>query len=517
MVCASPRTGSYLLCEGLRNTGIAGNPTEYLSPSFEQYWTPRWKVDGYPAYLQAVLDNGRTPNGAFGMKVHPVQFSYFCHKLNGGPAPGEATRKEMVDRAFPGLKYIWLRRNDKLKQGISYAKALQSRIWWDADKAPAPYDAPRPEALKFDRVLLERCITQMHLEEMRWADYFDANGIEPLVVTYEALVDDVPAAVRQVLGYIDLKLADDFLFPESQFRKQADSTSDDWRRQLKAVSISHPAIEFARRQEQADVPTQPAAPTQTPAPRREIVLDDVLASRRWWKVARPFAHLRADNVFRPDVYQAMVEQYRGWMAKGYFTRDIPGYDVSAMTVTKENAGAFDVFVSRPWHDAMARVLGVDATGELNVTLHHHGVGSLSGTPHNDLNPAFFAEDDRDGEGLVVSAPKRCNYRKGTAPDGVTVTERVRAISLIFYLAGPEQAQIVGGETGLYHAASDPVTAPAVAVGPRNNSLVAFECTPYSYHSFISNTRHERECLVMWWHRPKAEVVRRWGEHTIVGW
>ncbi len=88
--------------------------------------------------------------------------------------------------------------------------------------------------------------------------------------------------------------------------------------------------------------------------------------------------------------------------------------------------------------------------------------------------------------------------------------------MIFYLANPVRG-VVGGETGLYRAASDPIDRPADVVPPVNNSLVAFECTPTSFHGFMSNRNAVRNCLVMWLHREKTEAIRRWGESSIVYW
>jgi len=150
-----------------------------------------------------------------------------------------------------------------------------------------------------------------------------------------------------------------------------------------------------------------------------------------------------------------------------------------------------------------------------VTLHHHDVGSLSGAPHNDLNPGWFV-DERSPSGVTVADPSVCSYTTGRTKDRRPVVERIRSVALIYYLANPE-VYTGGGETGLYERGTDPVQRPALAVPPVNNSLVAFECTPYSFHSFITNPNVERNCLVMWLHRPKEAVVRRWGSHSIVGW
>ena len=144
-------------------------------------------------------------------------------------------------------------------------------------------------------------------------------------------------------------------------------------------------------------------------------------------------------------------------------------------------------------------------------------GGKSGSPHSDLNPVYFA-DVEPIDGIVrlddrLVASKSGEVRVATTP----VIRKVRAISLLYYTANPEWAPGDGGETGLYERASDPVGRPAVAVPPRNNTLVAFECTPNSYHSFISNRSKERNSVTMWLHRSDEVSVARWGERTLERW
>jgi hypothetical protein len=198
-----------------------------------------------------------------------------------------------------------------------------------------------------------------------------------------------------------------------------------------------------------------------------------------------------------------------------FTRGIPGYDVTAMPLTRENAGPFEIFMSRPWHDLLARMFEVDATGEVNVSLHRHAVGSASGSPHNDLNPGWFVPGDPDGD-IVVHSPRCCDYRTGASKTGDPTVERMRAVAVIYHLANPK-VRTIGGETGLYRSAGDSVDRPLVMAPPVNNSLIAFECTPFSYHAFLTNRTNVRNCLVMWLHRPKQYVLDHYGEARIVGW
>jgi hypothetical protein len=215
------------------------------------------------------------------------------------------------------------------------------------------------------------------------------------------------------------------------------------------------------------------------------------------------------------VYRTLVEAFHDYEARGMFSRGIPGYDVTAMPLTRDNAGPFEVFMSRPWRDLLARLFNVDATNEVNVSLHHHAIGSQSGSPHNDLNPGWFVPGDSDSE-VVVHSPRVCDYRNGESKTGEPTVERMRAVALIYHLANP-LVRTVGGDTGLYQRRTDPVEQPLVVAPPVNNTLIAFECTPFSYHAFLTNRTNERNCLVMWLHRPKEYVVEHFGEASIVGW
>ena len=255
------------------------------------------------------------------------------------------------------------------------------------------------------------------------------------------------------------------------------------------------------------------SPVTDIAPAAGIRLADVLAHRRWWVIDTPLRHLRVDDVFTDDVYGRIVDTFRTRMASGDFTRSLAGYDASAAAVTPANAGGFEVFLTREWHELIAALLDVPVTGDIIATLHHHAAGSLAGSVHNDLNPGWFPR--RNDSGINVHDPRLCNYRTGISSAGVAAVERTRAISLLYYL--DTSPDISGGGTGFYRSAGQSVDQPDVVVPPRNNSLVAFECTPFSFHTFISNIDRERNCLVMWWHRDRGDAIARWGNGSIVKW
>jgi hypothetical protein len=244
-------------------------------------------------------------------------------------------------------------------------------------------------------------------------------------------------------------------------------------------------------------------------------LSDSLLSRRWLRRSHPFVHIVAYDVFVPGVYEALSARFREVVGTLGGHSYLDGHDIFGTTVTPESAGGLHPLSSRAWHDLLASLAGVRATGHLALGMHHHKVGSADGFPHNDLNVGWFAGDP-EPTAVELSRPDAVEYTTGIARRaGVVPRETVRAVAAIFYLANGPWQPGDGGSTGLYRRATDPVRRPAVVVPPIDNSLLVFECTPTSWHGFISNRRRPRNSIIMWLHRPKAEVIARWGAEAIV--
>lgn len=247
-----------------------------------------------------------------------------------------------------------------------------------------------------------------------------------------------------------------------------------------------------------------------------VELRAVLANRRWVRRTRPFPHVVATDVFTPGTYATLESGFRELLATpDAFRRDMTGYDAYGFNFRPPVAAPFDLFFRRAWHDAVARAVGVSATGAMSGGLHHHEPGGPDGAIHNDLNPAWFAAEPDPG-GTVVADRELCDYGTGTPRQtGVEPRSLVRAVAVVYYLANPPWSPGDGGETGLYET-RDAVGRPAVRVPPRNNSLVAFECTPWSFHGFLGN-RAERNSVIQWLHRPMSYVDATWSARHVVGW
>ncbi len=252
-----------------------------------------------------------------------------------------------------------------------------------------------------------------------------------------------------------------------------------------------------------------------------VSLDHLLANRRWIRREVPFPHLVATNVFTQPFYNLLAQEfYRE------FEREAPeglqdpalrmnGYDAYGLHFPPGIEGPLSIFLSRPWHDLLGSLFRVNATGFINAGLHHHAIGSNSGLVHNDLSIGWFVDYEALG-GIRVPRHDLCRYTDGTplVPD-VSRIEMVRSVTMMFYLANPVWEPGHGGETGLYRCSNDDVHSPAATVPPINNSILMFECTPVSYHSFLRNNQSTRNSVIMWLHQPKSEAVAKWGDDKIV--
>jgi hypothetical protein len=242
-------------------------------------------------------------------------------------------------------------------------------------------------------------------------------------------------------------------------------------------------------------------------------LDSMLLNRRWIVRPRPFRYIVARDVFTPPVYARLEESYRGVLERTTGSAYLKKHDIHGGGLVPENAEDFAPLLSRQWHDMIARIFEINATGHVIAGIHHHRIGSANGSPHNDTNPVWFNGDPQPPE-LEFARHDYVDYTTGKVQrDDATPRQVMRGVALMYYLANPQWSPGDGGETGLYRSRRDDPERPVARIPPLNNSLFAFECTPRSWHGFISNRRLERNTVIMWLHRSYEEATELFGEEN----
>jgi LPS sulfotransferase NodH len=86
--------------------------------------------------------------------------------------------------------YLLIERRDRLGQAISRVIAAQNLRWTTAQTARVP-----DSALVFDRAWINREVAEITLAHAAFSQLFSVNGIEPVRITYEALLADAKTAL----------------------------------------------------------------------------------------------------------------------------------------------------------------------------------------------------------------------------------------------------------------------------------------------------------------------------------
>jgi trehalose 2-sulfotransferase len=232
LICCSPRSGSTLLCEGLEDTGLAGVPKEIFDRNYHAVWIERLKKFPGRTFVDKAIAGATTDNGVFGAKVFWYQFQFMVQLMRECGAPPGTSTHRLVGSLLPNLHYVWLKRDDKVAQAVSYAIAMQTNRWRQTEAPDVPAVPPR-----FDATQIGRLLDELRRYEAAWQNYFDAAGIVPLTVTYEELTNSYRPTIRRILKFLRVENAG-LPLAAPRLRKQANDLSIEWMSRYYALTAS---------------------------------------------------------------------------------------------------------------------------------------------------------------------------------------------------------------------------------------------------------------------------------------
>jgi len=189
------RSGSTLLCDYLAANGL-GQPREYfqydasgvLAPGLlEALGVGPGDIAGY---VRALLAH-RSPNGVFGCKMSWHQKNALLDEARRHDA---AVRS--VEDLFPDVRWLYIRRRDKIGQAISIWRAIRSGRWHSTDPVV------RDERPPYDYFPIFGFYQSILAEDALWQDYFQRQALAPLLVEYEDLQDAPHASMAAVVRHL---------------------------------------------------------------------------------------------------------------------------------------------------------------------------------------------------------------------------------------------------------------------------------------------------------------------------
>src|SRR3954469_11441753 len=244
LVLASQRSGSTLLVESLRSTGVAGEPGEFFQylPTTSQSPQPRQWFEGvedesilrlldpldegkpdlappeiWRDYIRTV---GRTPNGVWGGKLMWNQTPLLMQRADGladRSGTGLLSAIRDVVGSDPVLVHVY--RPDVISQAVSFWRAVQTRVWRGR---PDPIRDGRAE---YHAGAIAHVVTMLRAQEESWRAWFVEEDVNYIDVSYPVLWRNLTEVVGDVLEALGL---DRRLAPEPVLERQADHRSDEW-------------------------------------------------------------------------------------------------------------------------------------------------------------------------------------------------------------------------------------------------------------------------------------------------
>lgn len=249
IICCSPRSGSHVLADGLSGTGLAGYPKERFSQFAERTSAspeqsrgriiaasaeaPPYDKELDAAYIKEVLRIGTTDNGVFGVSIHWFQLPDAIMRVKAYLNTTEDAPEKVLPAAFPNLAYIWLRRNDKVAQAVSWYKAIESGQFLKV-QGGATRETPN-ETLQFDFDKIRTYLSALTSYDNSWKHFFSSNGIQPLTISYEDLSLDYTKSIKAALDFIG-GVDGPVVIRPTVFEKLADAQSAEWVQRYRRMS-----------------------------------------------------------------------------------------------------------------------------------------------------------------------------------------------------------------------------------------------------------------------------------------
>jgi LPS sulfotransferase NodH len=209
VICTSPRSGSSLLCEGLKNTGRAGAPAEYFDDrrEFSEYWRRQFGIPNTVHYFDGVVVHSSTANGFFGAKLHWTNCRALRRALHASVGSKLAdvrgrSLNELLQAKFASIQYVWLRRRNKVAQGISHYLAICTDLWQISRNEWNQRAPDNRQSVDFDLSMIEDCVGWASGYDAEWQGFFDRHKLRPLILYYEEFAQIYDRTIRDVLDFL---------------------------------------------------------------------------------------------------------------------------------------------------------------------------------------------------------------------------------------------------------------------------------------------------------------------------
>lgn len=178
------RSGSNEICNLLAKNGL-GNPGEFFQKSLPG--SPGLILDSFSRIV-----NRYQSGGVFGSKMSHEHRAALDEQL--GRAIPQFVR---IDDLLPNHRWVWLVRQDKILQAISWCRAESSNSW-----AESLSDKTKRKEYQYDFIHIISRVMMIYTAELAWEIYFRQMQIQPLKIVYEEFFRDPDRQLKNFIAYL---------------------------------------------------------------------------------------------------------------------------------------------------------------------------------------------------------------------------------------------------------------------------------------------------------------------------
>lgn len=229
IVCSTGRSGSTLLCSTLSSLNCFGKAKEYFEPKLLAQNAVYSSANELYRYLPKVYELGTTSNGIFSAKLHWDHMKSLTQIARTDPELKSKSNLEILTLLFPNPYFIFIRRNNLVKQAISMEIGHQTGVYAIPKDFPGqlPYS---DQKLFFKPLNIYRYKQGLQARNANWLLFFMDNNLSFFEVVYENLVQELAPTIHKILAFSEVALTVETVEITQATRKQGNQTNENWYR-----------------------------------------------------------------------------------------------------------------------------------------------------------------------------------------------------------------------------------------------------------------------------------------------
>ena len=217
-----------------------GDPNEYFDETLLGVWREKWSLPVSAdalTYVREMIGRQSSSDGVFGAKLMWHQTDLLRQMLQPSLAPDRPKAKlaELLSAAFPAVRFFWLRREDKVAQAISLARAQQTGRWHSMDTKGWVGVAPVAKEEHFDFGQIDSIHDNLIEWDKQWEKFFQTPDLPVKTLVYEEFTPRYKETMRETLSFLGRRDSATWEIPPPRHEKLADATSQAWKEQFLAL------------------------------------------------------------------------------------------------------------------------------------------------------------------------------------------------------------------------------------------------------------------------------------------